>query len=175
MFTAHVAQYVSYIARLTRSQIPVKSPNTDPNPPPFSLPNPLPLAIPLYGPRFLPPGYLEIQRHQNNPNLTPRSSYIKPVNIVHPFYYPQIRRCPRCESTDVIQQGWTSTSYRSVHGVAFEETALGYQYRCQPCSAARRLHESSNPRNFTTTSCTFWESWNINTIPRKSRNIPCGE
>lgn len=160
VFTAHVVQYVDYLIRPLHLQ-------SLPKPIDKTIPTPLPMPIPLYGPRFIPPGYLDIQKRHTSPNITPRTSYLKPLNIIHPYYYPQLKACPRCGSEEVTHQGWTTTSYRSVHGTAFEETALGCQLRCRPCSVARQSGDLSGPCNFATTNCTFWENWDPNAIPRE--------
>ncbi|KAJ3477525.1 hypothetical protein NLI96_g10403 [Meripilus lineatus] len=159
VFAAQVVQYMNYITHLPSAG---KSfPNAD-----KTIPITLPANIPLYGPRFIPPGYLDVQKRHASPDIKPKTAYLKPLHIIHPFYYPQLRACPRCGSEQVTLQGFTTTSYRLVHGVSFEETALGCQVRCRPCSDARRLGDLEGPCNFATTNCLFWENWDPNAIPR---------
>ncbi|KAG2043856.1 hypothetical protein BDR03DRAFT_930693 [Suillus americanus] len=88
------------------------------------------LNIPLLGPQFVPPSYMHIQkcsglRHQV---IEPVTQYIKPLNIIHPFYYPQLATCPRCSSDkETTWEGWTSTGACELHGLICEETALSAQ------------------------------------------------
>lgn len=69
------------------------------------------------------------------PVIEPESAYLKPLNVVHPFYYPRLARCPQCESNSVWE-GWTTTGSRDVHGVSEEEAALGFQSPCKDCEAS---------------------------------------
>jgi hypothetical protein len=151
---AEVVEYVNYLHCQTRVHANKKE-GTAPN---------LRKAIPLLGPRFVPPSYLHLQKRHVAPIIEPESAYLRPLNIVHPFYYPQIARCPNCKSKDVLWDGWTSRGSREVHGVGCEEAALGFQLRCKPCERA-----ASSERRVTyctaTTNQMFWEQWEHWEIP----------
>ena len=101
--------------------------------------------VPILGPRFVPPTYLHLRLRPGPVNMKPDTQYIKPINIVHPLYYPELARCPQCQSRDDITwEGWTTTGPRELHGVSHEETALGLQLRCDACKCGR----VSNHPNF---------------------------
>lgn len=130
--------------------------------------------IPLLGPRFVPPTYLHLRKRQVAPNIGPETAYLKPLNIIHPFYYPSLSRCPQCGSLDVLWDGWTTTGHRELHGVYVEETALGYQLQCKDCkkehSKSKTINRTGDDGNFcfATTNPAFWkhpEHWEV---PRKS-------
>ncbi|KAG2091337.1 uncharacterized protein F5147DRAFT_748138 [Suillus discolor] len=71
--------------------------------------NKLGVNVPLLGPRFMPPSYLHIQKRSGGGAVDLTIQYLKPLNIVHPFYHPQLARCPRCGSDkDMTWEGWTS-------------------------------------------------------------------
>jgi hypothetical protein len=123
------------------------------------LPRSLPSDIPFYGPRFSPPSYAVLQKRQTS-TIEPESAYIKPVNVIHPFYYPALAKCPECQSLDVKWDGWTGTGSREVHGIKREETALGYQLRCNQCQSSAKAH------CFATTNPIFWERKQHWEIPR---------
>jgi hypothetical protein len=116
--------------------------------------------VPLLGPRFLPPSYLHIKKRNSTPNIVPASAYLKPLHIVHPFYYPELSKCPQCHSDNILWDGWNTAGHREVHGVYREETTLGYQLKCTPC------RDTLQPGGycFATTNAKFWankEHWEI--------------
>ncbi|KAI0299515.1 hypothetical protein BC826DRAFT_1090503 [Russula brevipes] len=117
---ANVVQYVDHLYQRTKRQKDSKTHC-------YGLPNALLPTILLFGPRFLPPSYLHIQCRHPAPSYNPTQAYLKPINIVHPFYYPQLAQCPVCKSKDILWEGWTSTGSRRIHGITCEETALGFQ------------------------------------------------
>ncbi|EIW55953.1 uncharacterized protein TRAVEDRAFT_94498, partial [Trametes versicolor FP-101664 SS1] len=80
---AHICEYVSFVAECTR---PSK---------PGAAAHPLRVDVPFLGPRFVPPHYLHIQRRLVTADITPDLTYLKPLNVVHPFYYPELARCPQ--------------------------------------------------------------------------------
>ncbi|KAJ7081764.1 hypothetical protein B0H15DRAFT_912552, partial [Mycena belliarum] len=92
-------------------------------------------------------------------------AYLRPINIVHPLYYPNLLSCPRCGSGDARWDGWNGTGSREVHGLRREETALGYQLRHETCvpDEGGGLTKS---RSFVTTNQIFWEKWEHWKIPR---------
>ncbi|KAG1835920.1 hypothetical protein F4604DRAFT_1603468 [Suillus subluteus] len=53
-------------------------------------PNKLGANVPLLGPQFMSPSYLHIQKWSGGGAIDPTIQYLKPLNIVHPFYYPQL-------------------------------------------------------------------------------------
>ncbi|KAJ3747522.1 hypothetical protein DFH05DRAFT_1600845, partial [Lentinula detonsa] len=119
----------------------------------------LPDSVPIYGPRFSPPTLNNaLKRDPSGASITPALLYIKPVNVVHPFYYPnEMNKCPRCHSVDFKWNGWTGDGSRDVHGVAFEETAIGTQLRCHTCKHNKDNDGNSMPHCFATTSNLFWD------------------
>ncbi|KAH9952444.1 hypothetical protein BC827DRAFT_1082078, partial [Russula dissimulans] len=120
----HIVEYVTYIYSLTK---------VHGNATKGMSPKPLPREIPLLGPQFVPPSHLHAQRCHGAPDLKPQSAYLKPLNVIHPFYYPMLARCPQCKSDSVLWDGWTNTGAREVHGVSKEERALGSQLCCNSC------------------------------------------
>ena len=97
--------------------------------------------VPILGPRFVPPTYLHSRLRPGQGSIKPDTQYIKPINIIHPLYYPELARCPRCQScNDTTWEGWTTTGARELHGVSHEETALGLQLRCDACKRSRVSH-----------------------------------
>jgi hypothetical protein len=132
----------------------------------------LPRDIPLLGPRFVPPSYPQLERRQYAASgLTPDMAYVKPITIVHPFYYPSLTICPKCQSKDskdISWKGWTSTGSREVHGVQREETAMGYQLQCRACeiSVSTKTAEQKG-YCYATTNPVFWQNWEYWQIPRR--------
>lgn len=96
---SEVVEYVSFIWDKTRAR---KKGN---------VPMKLSPDIPLFGPRFIPPSYLHLQKRTGSSlDVSPEAQYLKPVNIVHPFYYLGLACCPQCQScTDVTWVGWTGS------------------------------------------------------------------
>jgi hypothetical protein len=157
---AEVVEYVGFVYKLTKTHGNSKK---------ATLPPCLPKDVPLLGPWFLPSLYLHIQKRQSMPIINPEISYLKPLNIVHPFYYDSLGSCPRCQSTDILWDGWTTTGHRKLHGIHEEETALGYQLICKQCKS-QYLHEKGGAGDgegaycFATTNPVFWklcEHWAI--------------
>lgn len=178
-FAANVVEYVNYVW----SETNVRKGAKDHADPPV-----LKVGIPLLGPLFLPPTYAHLQKRDKRPQVTPDVGYLKPIHIVHPFFYPGLKQCPQCDSTDedlVSWQGWTTTGHREVHGVFREETALGYQLDCLACretldgrdtkneadkgqsSAAKGKKQKKKGVAFATTNVKFWERRHHWEIPRK--------
>jgi hypothetical protein len=157
-----VVEYVTYVYDITKIHGNSKS-TTKPH---------LPKEIPIFRPRFVPPTYLHIKQHEPNTILSPSTAYLKPFNVIHPFYYDNIGRCPQCSSTDVRWNAWTPTGHREVHGLREEETALGYQMICKHCEQ-EYSHSKKKPANnggdgsfyFATTNPLFWKNWEHWAIP----------
>jgi hypothetical protein len=106
------------------------------------------------------------------PNIEPEIAYLKPLNIIHPFYHEFLAKCPECDSTEVRWDGWTTAGHRGIHGVREEETALGYQLVCKPCEARFSRAKGSCGADegsycFATTNPLFWKKWEHWAIPRK--------
>jgi hypothetical protein len=93
----------------------------------------LPKDILILGPRFVPPSYLHVEKRQKCPAIEPMTGYLKPLVVVHPFYYPGLAKCPQCDSMNVKWDSWTTKGHREVHGIRQEECALGMQLRCKDC------------------------------------------
>ncbi|KAA1471881.1 hypothetical protein DENSPDRAFT_859197 [Dentipellis sp. KUC8613] len=113
-WAAHVVEYVDRVWKLTEMGKVALKPN-----------------IPIYGPRFMPPSYLHGAKRDTTPDIHVKTAYLKPLTILHPFYYPELRCCPKCGCTDkrATWNGWNTTGYREVHGIRAEETALGFQLK----------------------------------------------
>ncbi|KAG2740956.1 hypothetical protein P692DRAFT_20688297, partial [Suillus brevipes Sb2] len=115
---AEIIEYVNYISDKTRvrSAKALTQPHLD-------------SKIPLLGPHFVPPCYLHaLRRNQLEPAVNPETLYLKPLWVIHPFYYSELARCPRCNCTDSIRwDGWTGTGPRDVHGMFVNEGAIGTQ------------------------------------------------
>ncbi|KAG2039032.1 hypothetical protein BDR03DRAFT_981073 [Suillus americanus] len=127
-------------------------------------------------------------RHQA---IEPVTQCIKPLNIIHLFYYPQLATCPQCSSDkETTWEGWTSMGPRKLHGLICEETALSAQLRCNTCKESMKMKKATNknipgdvedvrahanqPANlegycFATMSAAYWSSWEHWQIPC---NIP---
>ncbi|KAJ7668743.1 hypothetical protein DFH06DRAFT_1378734 [Mycena polygramma] len=163
---ANVVEYVNCVHRLTTVNGNSKKTGGAPA---------LPKGIPILGPKFIPPGFIDSQK-RGQINIKPSSLYIRPFNIVHPFYYPDIAICPQCSSKDVTWLGWTGAGSRDVHGLRMEEKALGYQLCCSPCKAkygkngtdvgAKNAAGEKLGLTFATTNAMFWDQWEHWKIPR---------
>ncbi|PIL26529.1 hypothetical protein GSI_12287 [Ganoderma sinense ZZ0214-1] len=157
-FIAHVVEYVNWVYGMTKTKHGRK---------------PLSREIPLYGPTFIPPSYMHEQlRNGLKTTVTPETAYLKAVTIIHPLYFPQLEKCPRCgtkKSSDLDWYGWVPTGHCEVHGVDREETALGYQLRCKSCKTKAKSQQVTRKNGegsycFSTTNHMFWsryEHWQI--------------
>lgn len=169
---AEVVEYINYITDKTRTR------STK------ALARPcLDSKVPILGPRFLPPSYLHARkRNQSEPAINPETLYLKALCAIHPFYYPELAKCPRCNGSDNVQwDGWTGTGPRDVHGLMVDEAAIGMQLRCENCKndATRKEHEHEHRDSdngcsiktnlkgycFATTNPDFWGSWPHWSIP----------
>ncbi|EJD33866.1 hypothetical protein AURDEDRAFT_131466 [Auricularia subglabra TFB-10046 SS5] len=104
---AEVLEYVNYIHLPTRVHGNAKSVNQPV----------LNSTIPLLGPRFVsPPPALSAQAGK---------LVLRPLNVVHEFYYPDLRSCRVCaaDKTQTSSEGWASSVSRRVHGISVEELA----------------------------------------------------
>jgi hypothetical protein len=103
-FKAHVVQYVVFMYDETK---PCSK---------MDFLRSLPFNIPFFGPQFLPPLYAVLGKCQTS-TVKPELAYLKPVNVVHPFYYPMLAKCPESQSLDVKWDGWMGTGSCKVYGV----------------------------------------------------------
>ena len=172
---AEVVEYINYVSDKTRirSAKALARPYLDGK-------------VPVLGPHFVPPSYLHARkRSQSEPVVNPEILYLKPLHVIHPFYYPELARCPRCNCADGIQwDGWTGMGPRDVHGLMLDEAAIGTQLRCENCKkdptskkGLESKHERGdsddrcNPKTnlkghcFATTNPDFWYSWSHWSIP----------
>lgn len=159
-FTSEVVQYVSTIHKMTKINPGAKSVEK-------TSARSLPMEVPIYGPRFIPPTYFSLQKREPSFDVKPSTSYIRPLTVVHPYYFPELARCPQCQSDNIKWEGWNSYGYRDVHGLFHEETALGAQLSCKDCrqrglDTGNKIHHC-----FATTNVIFWENQNMWEIPRK--------
>ncbi|KAJ7261185.1 hypothetical protein C8J57DRAFT_1232739 [Mycena rebaudengoi] len=131
---ANIAEFVLFLHRETRAPaVPQGSTK-------ISSERVLRSGIPIYGPRFLPPSLNDMRLRRGK--IKTETTYLLPINIIHPVYYDNLGTCPHCGSTDVKRDSWNATSSREVHGLRWEETALGSNY------ATRHILED-------------WEHWEI--------------
>ncbi|KAH9940974.1 hypothetical protein B0H21DRAFT_697347 [Amylocystis lapponica] len=156
---AHVVQYVNFVHKLTKLHGSSKN----------VVGTSLRKDVPLFGPQFVPPGYLQVYKRKTSPEIEPDITYMKPLHIIHPFCYPELAQCPQCDSEDISWNGWTTTGHREVHRISREETALGYQLRCKPCKLQYRSRIASSGSGgaasgdgdatfcFCTTNHMFWD------------------
>jgi hypothetical protein len=154
---ANIVEYVNYMYSRTKVHG-----NASKN----TVPPVLPKDVPILGPRFVPPSYFHLHKRSTAPDISPETAYMKPLTIIHPFYFPKLARCPKCCSEQVVWEGWTGTGAREVHGLSQEEFALGFQLRCKSCHAAG----SSTGFCVATTNPIFWEKWEHWAIPRKLKH-----
>lgn len=157
-WASNVVEYVNYVHNSTKPKSNKGA----------ALPG-LQKEVPIFGPRFLPPSYIHAQRRNTAPSVLPAATYLKALNIVHPFYYPRLTKCPQCDSLDTSWEGWTTTGPREVHGVRREETALGFQLQCRRCE--ERFGGRNAPETgsycFATTNAKFFERREYWEIARK--------
>ncbi|KAJ7037697.1 hypothetical protein C8F04DRAFT_1328715 [Mycena alexandri] len=162
---SNVVEYVSYVFKETRHHASSKQTG----------PKILAKVIPILGPRFLPPTFLDSQKRDPT-NIQPAVQYMRPLNVVHPFYFDNIGKCPQCSSNDIAWDSWTSGGSRNVHGVRLEEKAIGFQLRCKPCEGRYSKHGTNVGEttatgeklgySFATTNTKFWNDWQHWEIPR---------
>jgi hypothetical protein len=124
-----------------------------------TVPTSLDRQIPLFGPRFMPSSYLHLQKRHSVPAIDPSTAHLKPLNVIHPFYYASIATCPGCKSTNTYWDGWNGTGSHDVHGIDQEETAVGFQLRGKICRGDGQFCVA-------TTSPVLWEHWEHWKIPR---------
>ncbi|TFY78545.1 hypothetical protein EWM64_g5465, partial [Hericium alpestre] len=170
-WAVHVVEYVSYLYGATRpAPIPRKKGQPVPDPPPKPKPHSLRPGIPIFGPRFVPPSYLHLEKRSNMPTIEPEMAYLKAFNIIHLFYYPQLAICPRCCGKNVGWEGWTSTGPREVYSVRRGELALGCQIRCKDCQTVKEGLSKEEADKIThctaTTNALFWEKWQYWEVPQ---------
>ncbi|KAG0692816.1 hypothetical protein DFH29DRAFT_1043843 [Suillus ampliporus] len=178
---AEVVEYVQFVWEKTRTRSKKNELNR------------LAFNVPLLGPQFLPPTYLHVHKRPGEGGVEPVIQYLKPLNIIHPFYFGCLAQCPQCSSADdTVWEGWTSTGARELHGLYCEELALGTQLRCNICKGSAK-DKAANGTNrslrntiatgevnegdvkqsycFATTSATFWKSWEHWKIPRLEEHV----
>ena len=172
-WNAHILSYVAFLHQKTHIHGNSKSLN------PIKELSP---EIPILGPIFDPPGFLQTEKRQMKPITTPNAAYLKSLHVIHPFYYPNLLRCPSCGSASksiVHWEGWTAAGHRGVHGVSRDLLAIGYQLRCDKCKEALRnicgeeddeLESGGGKQShcIATTSVAFWKKWEFWEIPRMS-------
>jgi hypothetical protein len=105
------------------------------------------------------------------PVIEPQSAYLKPITIIHPFYFPELAKCPQCDTDNIGWNGWTTTGPRNIHGVCRDETAYGIQVQCKG-ECEKRFSggnaEEEGAYCFATTNVKFWERREHWDIPRMS-------
>ena len=162
-WAAHVVEYVQYVHKKTSIRAGTQNGTAPPS---------LGTEVPILGPRFLPPTYLHLRKRNTTPIIEPQSAYLKPLTIVHPFYFPELAKCPQCDTDNIGWNGWTTTGPRNVHGICRDETAYGVQVQCKG-ECERRFGGGKNAEEagtycFATTNVKFWEKREHWGIPRTS-------
>ncbi|KAA1478099.1 hypothetical protein DENSPDRAFT_885629 [Dentipellis sp. KUC8613] len=121
-------------------------------------------------------------RRSTTPEIHVKTVYLKPLTIIHPFYHPELRCCPRCGCVDkrATWNGWNCTGHREVHGICTEETALGFQLKCEACQEKSQKSKTKNKKSFKSpedvddedsgyhyalTNPEFWAKWHHWEIP----------
>lgn len=136
-----------------------------------SVPPTLGEGFPILGPRFVPPSHLHLQKRRSQPRIQASTSYLRPLHIIHPFFYPSLAQCPTCGSDNVSWDSWTRNGPREVHGMHRDETALGVQLRCKSCK--KQLMEKAGSEDsdghscVATTSYLFWRTTEFWKLPRE--------
>ncbi|KAK7000737.1 hypothetical protein R3P38DRAFT_3218571 [Favolaschia claudopus] len=164
-FEANIVEYVSLMYTESRHHGNSKATG----------PKTLPKGFPMLGPRFVPPSLLEAKK-RSPAKIEPNSLYMRPLNVVHPFYYDNLC-CPQCDSADIKWDSWTGGGPRGqVHGVRCEERAIGYQLRCDACkkrygqggseAGAKGPDNEKLGYSFATTNPKFWAKRQHWEIPR---------
>ncbi|KAI0669275.1 hypothetical protein C8Q78DRAFT_1042618 [Trametes maxima] len=110
-WAAHVVEYVNWIHGLVSTKLAS---------------GPLRAVVPLLGPRFIPPGYLHATRRNLTVDIQPETAYVKALTVIHPLYFPELAKCPRCELI------CTSTSWSPL----LHEMLCAYSRPIQPCYRA---------------------------------------
>ncbi|KAF9470290.1 hypothetical protein BDN70DRAFT_766646, partial [Pholiota conissans] len=115
--------------------------------------------VPLLGPQFLPPGYQHHVRRDVSPVITPEQSYIHPITVVHPLFYPTtfVQR-PTCLSSNIRWDSWNAAGACCVYAASFNERAIGYQLRCQSC---KENGQKGSGYWFAMTNRAFWGKWEL--------------
>lgn len=125
-------------------------------------------SIPLLGPKFSPPSFLHSMRRKATPTVLPEQAYIRAITVIHPVYYPTtFTACPKCNSSNILWDGWNGTGARSVYGIRMNERAIGYQLRCRNC----KENNSTEGHCFVTTNHIFWEKWPPWKVPSESLTV----
>ena len=127
----------------------------------------LPEGMQLHGPTFKPPSLDEHLLHGDE--LKPEDMYIRPVTVLHPLYFPDLKMCPRDRSHKPQWDGFTTSGPRTVYGVNAPELALGYQIRCRQCSA-HDLKGGAQQTCFGTASPQYWAG-----VPHWERPRECSK
>jgi hypothetical protein len=78
---AAVVQYVNFVWEKTQLSC-----STEPD----AMTPQLSDSIPLLGPCFMPPAYLHASKRPGAMHTDPGPMYLRPLNIIHPFYYPNL-------------------------------------------------------------------------------------
>ncbi|KAG8916363.1 hypothetical protein FRC01_003197 [Tulasnella sp. 417] len=127
------------------------------------------LDLPLYGPRFSPspPAFLH-RNPSSSSQISPNDFYLKPVTIVHDFFWPSLMTCPTCAKAGraepkLERQGFTPEGPRTVHGIYEDEYVIGARIRCKTC--AKLKHGGRIQWSFTAQE--FWGDKPYWEIPRE--------
>jgi hypothetical protein len=117
---------------------------------------------------ILSPRFLHLQKCSLSSTIELQSAYLKPLTIVHLFYFPELAKCPQCDTKNVGWNSWTMTGPRNVHGVSQDKTAHGVQVQCRgECEKRFGGGKDANEEGtycFATTNVKLWENqeyWDI--------------
>ena len=141
----------------------------------------LPPSVPLWGPVFYPPTFDDIakrypatlrDKQTTRLQITPNAAYLRPLTVIHPYYFKSLRRCPRDAAHSVVNDGWQSNGSREVHGLYHEESAIGFQIRCNSCKGQVDEDGRSLTYCFSLVNSEYWSELKCDyrQIPRKQHH-----
>ena len=61
--------------------------------------------VPILGLHFVSLIYLHSQLRPGPTDVQPDIQYLKPISIIHPLYYPELIKWPRCQSSKDVTWG----------------------------------------------------------------------
>ncbi|KAI0694288.1 hypothetical protein BC835DRAFT_1274749 [Cytidiella melzeri] len=167
---AHVVKYVNYMS-CSKSAVKTGQPKKGAA---FRVLS----SLPVWGPVFNPPTFSDVLRRDPHAlvnkktgrleEIKPTQAYLRRLTVVHPFYFPQLRRCPWNRSHNISGDGWQSSGSREVHDMSQEETAIGYQIRCNDCKDEVDRNGKSLTYCFALTNSEYWEE-----LGEDYRTLPC--
>ncbi|GJF00469.1 hypothetical protein PsYK624_167570 [Phanerochaete sordida] len=125
-------------------------------------------SVPLYGPRFTPPSFNDVNIRNANPLIEATIAYLKPITVVHPVFFPELKQCPRdkahqsvsWDSAGRLLEAARSTGFckrRRQSDISYAEWTATRTDRILPRLRQKR-GERSGMHCFATTNDIFWKS-----------------